>query len=76
MLSHPTAARTPLHIRTINYQGFARAYGFWVIEDELRDNKHCHHTHGDGERAAGEAVHHLETQRQAPPPPPDNAAND
>ncbi|MDP3134299.1 MAG: DUF2889 domain-containing protein [Burkholderiaceae bacterium] len=55
----PTTERTPLHTRTVTYQGYARADGLWDIEGELRDSKHYDHPNGSGTRRAGEAVHHL-----------------
>ena len=59
MLPEPTIERTPLHTRTVTYNGFARADGLWDIEGTLRDEKHYDHPHEFGTRAAGQAVHHL-----------------
>lgn len=58
MLPTPTE-RTPLHTRTLTFNGYARADGLWDMEGELRDVKHYDHPHGTGTRAAGEPVHHI-----------------
>lgn len=59
MLPEPAANRTPLHTRTITYQGFARADGLWDMEGILHDAKHYDHPHEFGTRSAGQPVHHL-----------------
>ena len=56
-----TVARTPQHIRTVNYRSFERADGLWDIEGELIDTKAIdqHRPHGSGLRKAGEPIHHM-----------------
>lgn len=58
MLPTP-AERTPLHTRTLTFNGYARADGLWDMEGELHDTKHHDHPSGPGIRVAGQAVHHL-----------------
>ncbi len=38
-LSTPTVARTPQHIRQVNFRSYERADGLWDIEGELLDTK-------------------------------------
>lgn len=60
-LSTPTVARTPQHIRQVNYRSFERADGLWDIEGELLDTKAIDQPrpNGDGVRKAGEPIHHM-----------------
>lgn len=58
-LPAPTAERTPLHTRTLTFNGYARADGLWDMEGELRDVKHYDHPNDQGTRQAGQPVHHL-----------------
>lgn len=60
-LSTPTVARTPQHIRQVNYRSFERADGLWDIEGELLDTKAIDQSrpNGDGVRKAGEPIHHM-----------------
>ena len=60
-LSLPTVARTPQHIRQVNFRSFERADGLWDIEGELLDTKAIDmpRVNGTGLRKAGEPVHHM-----------------
>lgn len=60
-LSTPTVARTPQHIRQVNYRSFERVDGLWDIEGELLDTKAIDQPrpNGDGVRKAGEPIHHM-----------------
>ena len=60
-LSTPTVARTPQHIRQVNYHSFERADGLWDIEGELIDTKAIDvpRVNGEGMRKAGEPIHHM-----------------
>lgn len=60
-LSPPTVARTPQHIRTVNYRSYQRADGLWDVEGELLDTKAIDlpRPNGAGIRKAGEPIHHM-----------------
>lgn len=58
-LSAPTTARTPQHIRTVNFRSYEREDGLWDIEGELLDTKAVDipMVYGNGVRKAGAPVH-------------------
>lgn len=60
-LSQPTIARTPQHIRQVNYRSFEREDGLWDIEAELLDTKAIDlpRPNGEGIRKAGDPIHHM-----------------
>lgn len=60
-LSTPTVARTPQHIRQVNFRSYERADGLWDIEGELLDTKAIDlpHPNGEGIRKAGDPIHHM-----------------
>lgn len=60
-LSQPTIARTPQHIRQVNYRSFEREDGLWDIEGELLDTKAIDlpRPNGEGIRKAGDPIHHM-----------------
>jgi len=60
-LSIPTVARTPQHIRQVNYRSFVREDGLWDVEGELIDTKAVDlpRPNGSGIRKAGEPIHHM-----------------
>ena len=60
-LSNPTVARTPQHIRQVNYRSFEREDGLWDIEGELLDTKAIDlpRPSGKGIRKAGDPIHHM-----------------
>lgn len=60
-LSNPTVARSPQHIRQVNYRSFERDDGLWDIEGELLDTKAIDtpRPSGKGMRKAGEPIHHM-----------------
>ena len=60
-LSAPTVARTPQHIRQVNFRSFERADGLWDIEGELLDTKAIDlpRPNGEGMRKAGDPIHHM-----------------
>lgn len=60
-LSSPTVARTPQHIRRVNFHSFEREDGLWDIEGELLDTKAIDlpRANGEGIRKAGEPIHHM-----------------
>lgn len=60
-LSNPTVARSPQHIRQVNFRSFEREDGLWDIEGELLDTKAVDlpYANGAGIRKAGEPIHHL-----------------
>lgn len=60
-LSTPTVARTPQHIRQVNFRSFERADGLWDIEGELIDTKAIDvpRVNGEGMRKAGDPIHHM-----------------
>ena len=60
-LSSPSVARTPQHIRQVNFRSFERADGLWDIEGELLDVKAIDmpKANGEGVRKAGEPIHHM-----------------
>lgn len=57
----PAAARTAIHVRHIECQGFERADGLWDIEAHLTDVKtHAHQRRDGGDaRAPGEPIHEM-----------------
>jgi hypothetical protein len=55
----PTIARTPLHTRAIEIQGFRRDDGLYDIEGHLRDTKPHDFRLAAGVRRAGEPVHDM-----------------
>jgi hypothetical protein len=60
-LSTPTVARTPQHIRQVNFRSYERADGLWDIEGELLDIKAIDlpRPNGEGIRKAGDPIHHM-----------------
>ena len=60
-LSTPTVARSPRHIRQVNFRSFEREDGLWDIEGELIDTKAIDmpRANGEGVRKAGEPIHHM-----------------
>lgn len=60
-LSTPTVARTPQHIRQVNFRSYERADGLWDIEGELLDTKAIDlpRPNGEGIRKAGDPIHHM-----------------
>lgn len=60
-LSLPAVARTPQHIRQVNYRSFEREDGLWDIEGELLDTKAVDlpRPSGEGIRKAGDPIHHM-----------------
>lgn len=60
-LSTPTVARTPQHIRQVNFRSFLREDGLWDIEGELLDTKAIDlpRSNGEGMRKAGDPIHHM-----------------
>lgn len=58
-LSASAVARTPRHRRSIVFEGFKRADGFWDLEGRLLDTKHHDYQLSSGLRRAGEPVHDL-----------------
>lgn len=60
-LSTPTVARTPQHIRQVNFRSYEREDGLWDIEGELLDTKAIDlpRPSGDGIRKAGDPIHHM-----------------
>lgn len=60
-LPAPTVARTPQHIRQVNYRSYEREDGLWDIEGELLDTKAIDlpRPSGGGIRKAGEPIHHM-----------------
>lgn len=60
-LSTPTVARTPQHIRQVNFRSYERTDGLWDIEGELLDTKAIDlpRPNGEGIRKAGDPIHHM-----------------
>ena len=60
-LSTPPVARSPRHVRRVNFQSFEREDGLWDIEAELLDTKAVDmpRANGQGIRKAGEPIHHM-----------------
>jgi len=58
-LPEPTAARTPLHRRTIEIRGWKREDGLYDIEGHLLDRKDVDFKLSTGVRAAGRPVHSM-----------------
>lgn len=60
-LSTPTVARTPQHVRQVNFRSYERADGLWDIEGELLDTKAVDlpRPNGEGIRKAGDPIHHM-----------------
>ena len=55
----PDVARTPIHRRRIEIEGFRRADGLWDIDGTLLDVKQVDHVLQNGVRKAGEPVHQM-----------------
>jgi hypothetical protein len=58
-LPEPTAARTPLHRRTIEIRGWKREDGLYDIEGHLLDRKDVDFKLSTGVRSAGQPVHSM-----------------
>jgi len=58
-LPEPTAARTPLHRRTIEIRGWKREDGLYDIEGHLLDRKDVDFKLSTGVRPAGQPVHSM-----------------
>lgn len=60
-LSSSSVARTPQHIRQVNYRSYEREDGLWDIEGELLDTKAIDlpRPNGEGIRKAGDPIHHM-----------------
>lgn len=54
-------ARTPQHIRQVNFRSYEREDGLWDIEGELLDTKAIDlpRPNGEGIRKAGDPIHHM-----------------
>jgi len=58
-LPEPTAARTPLHRRTIEIRGWKREDGLYDIEGHLLDRKDVDFNLSTGVRSAGAPIHSM-----------------
>jgi hypothetical protein len=58
-LPEPTAARTPLHRRTIEIRGWKREDGLFDIEGHLLDTKDVDFKLSTGVRSAGRPIHSM-----------------
>ena len=58
-LPPPSAERTRLHQRRVNFEGFKRADGLWDIEARLVDTKDQDYPLSSGLLKPGEAVHDM-----------------
>jgi hypothetical protein len=58
-LPQPSAARTPLHRRTIEIRGWKRGDGLYDIEGHLLDRKDVDFRLASGVRAPGEPIHSM-----------------